>query len=537
MQVSHCRGNQVRVWLWVMAMLRGGTGAMYSRSRWRKVFAFVFVALFATGCSLATVGSDGLSTMPTVQLAPAIRSGGSCGVSFCGQVQATQQVSVAPKVAGRVTRLLVAIGSQVRAGEVLVELDTDAATAQVAQAAAALAAAQARLDSIMAGPRREMVAQAEANLSMAQERLASLERGGRPEQIAQAEANLAGAQARLAQVQRGATGQDVQQAKLAIDQAKNALWAAQSTRDGLCGNPSLPKAQCHAAEAAVAMSETGVRQAEVRLAQLQAGATTEVIAQAEAVVRAAAEQLKLAKQPASKEDISQAQGAVRLSEAQLALAKRPFTEHDRGAAEATVAQLRAALDLANLQVAEATVRAPFSGIVAQCMISEGSMASPMAPLLTLISIETELVINVDEAGLPALRAGLPAMVTTDACPGVTFRASVAAVAPSIDAASRTVRVRLTPDDPQGMLRDGMLARVEIAPDGSQGALLVPASAVIQGSDGPAVYVLGSGKAQRRPVRTGAADGEQVAVTEGLNEGERVIINPSGIVDGQIVIAQ
>ena len=119
----------------------------------------------------------------------------------------------------------------------------------VRQGQAAVDAAQAKLDSLQAGPRQEQVTQAEANLSIRQAQLAALERGGRPEQIAQAQANLTAAQARYDLVVQGPTEDDIAIAALAVDQAKNALWAAQANRDGICGNSHNPDYLCDAADA------------------------------------------------------------------------------------------------------------------------------------------------------------------------------------------------------------------------------------------------------------------------------------------------
>jgi len=193
-------------------------------------------------------------------------------------------VSLSAELGGRVVEVLVEEGQRVTAEQVLARLDDAALQAaqanyellaagptaeQLHQGQAALAGAQARLEGLKAGPRPEQVAQAEANLNIAKARLAALQRGGRAEQVAQAEANLAAAQSRLTQLRKGPTEQDIALAKLAIDQAKNALWAAQASRDGICGNRNNPKYMCDSANAQVATAETGVQQAQTRLAQAQ----------------------------------------------------------------------------------------------------------------------------------------------------------------------------------------------------------------------------------------------------------------------------
>lgn len=497
------------------------------------------LVLLAAGCreAMPTPGPAAAAATPeprAVRVAEVQRGSRSSVLTYSGNVQAKQQVAIVPKVAGRVTRLHVDVGSAVQAGDLLVELDRDALAVQVAQAEAALAAAQAKLSGLEAGPRAEQVAQAEANLEMAQQRLAALERGGLPEQVALAEANLDAARARLEQVKKGATPQEVEQARLAVDQAKNALWSAQTNRDGVCGNPRVPQYQCDAANAQVAAAETAVQQAQARLAQVQAGATPEQIAQAEAAVRAAEEQVKLARQPVGEEELSQARSAVRAAEAQLALARRPVTQHDLDAARAAVAQAKAALDLARLQLDEAAIRAPFAGLVAQRMVAEGAMAGPTAPILTLIAADVEVVVNVAEGSLGALQVGQEATVTATAYPGERFSARIASIAPSVDARSRTGQVRLAVDD-AGKLRDGMFAQVQLALGAGEQVLLVPRDAVVQDGSESVAYVVAGDRVRRRPVSVGASDGDRIEIVAGLAEGERVAVGDlATLEDNQLV---
>ena len=516
----------------------------------RRVAGMLFASSFALGMLSAGCATVGTAPTPrpagqsaagsvTVQVAEVQLGGVANSLSYSANIQARKQVSLVPKVAGRVTKLPVDVGSVVKAGDVVMEIEREALEAQVAQAEAGLMAAQARSSALEAGPRSENVAQAEANLDIARQRLAQLEAGGRAEQVAQAEASLAGARARLEQVKKGATAQELDQARMSIDQAKNALWGAQVSRDGICGNGWLPKFQCAAANSTVATAETAVKQAQSRLEQAEAGATPEAVAQAESAVRAAEETVKLARHPAGEGDLKQAQGAVRIAEAQLALTRKPTTEFDAQAARAAVAQAKAAADLARLQLSEASIRAPFAGVVSQRLVSEGAMVGPTAPVLTLISGDADVVINVDERTLALVKAGQPATVTASAYPGEEFAAVVASVAPSMDARSRTAQVRLAPQDSAGKLRDGMFAQVRLPLAAARtDALLVPKGAVAQEGQDTIVYAVADGRARRLVVRTGLSDADRVEVVEGLAEGQKVVVSGlSGLRDGAEVKVQ
>lgn len=437
-------------------------------------------------------------------------------------------VDVAPEISGRVVSVAVEEGAAVTAGQTLLVLDDAALKAQqasaqasldlaqanydlltaaptdesVRQAQAAVDAAQAQLDSLEAGPRQEQVTQAEANLSIAQAKLASLERGGRPEQIAQAQANLTAAQAQYDLVAQGPTDDDIALAKLAVDQAKNALWAAQASRDGICGNKHNADYLCDAADAQAAAAETAVQQAQEKLAQLQAGSSEEAIAQAKSAVDAAQAQLELAQQPASSEDLAQAQDAVRLAEAQLALAKDPVTTHDLAAAAAQVAAAQAQydalmagarpeqvaasqaqvdlaqaqLEASNVQLAKATITTPLDGQILTRSVEPGEIVAASSPLFVIGNLQSlEITVYLPEEEYARVTVGDTAELTVDPYPSRVFTATITHIADEAEFTPRSVQteegrkdtvfaVRLSIANPDLALKPGLPADVTFKPD-------------------------------------------------------------------------
>ncbi|MBI3997771.1 MAG: efflux RND transporter periplasmic adaptor subunit [Armatimonadetes bacterium] len=435
-------------------------------------------------------------------------------------------------------KILVDAGSGIRAGDVLVELDKAALKAQVAQAEAARAAAVARLAAMKAGPRAETVAAAEAAAKAARQRLADLEADGRPEAVAQAEANLAAARARLAQLRAGATPEQLAAAEAQVRLANNQRYLALAQADALLGSrlPNTFTPDQKEAQAGVTWEQGKI--AEANLAALKAGATAEQVAQAQAAVDAAEQQVALARTPYSEATIQQAREAVAQAEAQAKLAASPYTEHDLAAAQAAVDQAGAAVGLARIQLSQATITAPFDGVVAQRLVAEGAMAGPTTPLLRLVSRDTQVVVSVEEARVGELQPGQSATIAVSAYPGRAFEATVASVAPGVDPKTRTVQVKLAPRDAEGKLREGMFAQVQLQLGGKENALLVPRAGLVQEGGAPVVFVVDGGTVRRRAVTTGLGDGKQVEVVAGLAEGEAVATSGlSAIEDGQEVIVQ
>lgn len=405
-------------------------------------------------------------------------------LAYSGNVQARKQVTLVARNAGRVSRVHVDVGSVVQAGEALVELDPEILMAQVAQADAVLAGARARLDALVAGPRAAQVALVEANLRAAEAALARLLAGPTAEQLA-----LAEAQVRLAYNQR---------------------YVALAGADASIGTSARYTEDRKEFEGSAALEN--IRSAEANLAVLKAGSTPEQVDQAQAAVDAALQQ--------------------------LALARQPSTRYEIDAARAAVAQAQGGLDLAQAQLAEATIRAPFDGIVAQRMTAPGALASAATPLVTLISADTEIALSIEEGTLVGLKNGQDAAIRVAAYPGQEFRGTIKSIAPSVDPKSRTAPVKLAPSDEQLRLRDGMLAQVQLEMV-REGVLLVPAGAVNRSTDGNAyVFVVEEGRVRRQPVTTGGSDGQLTELVAGVVEGQQVVASSmSGLRDGDQVVVR
>ena len=154
---------------------------------------------------------------------------------YSGNVQSRSQVNVVPKITGRVEKLYVDIGDEVRQGEVIAELDRAALDAQVQQSEAAVSVAQARLQQVQAGSKAEDIEAAAAAVRSAEARLDQARAGGRVEQIAAARAQVGQAQSRLDALLAGpkpddATGLDaaIDQSRAQVDQSRAQLSAAQA---------------------------------------------------------------------------------------------------------------------------------------------------------------------------------------------------------------------------------------------------------------------------------------------------------------------
>jgi Cu(I)/Ag(I) efflux system membrane fusion protein len=129
--------------------------------------------------------------------------------------------------------------------------------------------------------------------------------------------------------------------------------------------------------------------------------------------------------------------------------------------------------------------------------------------------------EVYEADLPHVRVGQHASVTLDYVPGRVYDGKVAYIAPFLDPAARTARLRVELANSQLELRPGMYASVQLASK-PEPRVQVPASAVVYTGPRRLVFVdLGEGRFRPQEIRVAAEAGGMYEVLEGLNPGDRV----------------
>jgi HlyD family secretion protein len=377
---------------------RGPLGMPVNRNLF---WGIVVVILAALAYLVYLLVRPAQSAIPAVSTVQAKTGSITAVVNSTGQVAPWTQAKLSFRTSGRIVSIPVRVGDAVKKGNPLASLDATDLKIQVEQAQANLDSAQAQLDAIEQGPRKEDVAAAQAALDAAQAKLNGMLSGGRAEDIKSAEAALASAQAKLHELKSGSLPSDlasaqagvdqaasslanakanlanlqrppdplaVKAAQLAVEQAKDTLWSAQANRDGTC-NPRNPQYLCDAAAATVASDQIALDQAQVKLQQLQEPAKPEDLAAAKAAVASAQTQLdsakvKLAQLKAApvSDDVVQAEAAVTQAQQTLDLKKQPYSDSDIAQQRQAVAQAQAALELkkapytqADLEQAKAAV--------------------------------------------------------------------------------------------------------------------------------------------------------------------------------------
>jgi Cu(I)/Ag(I) efflux system membrane fusion protein len=178
--------------------------------------------------------------------------------------------------------------------------------------------------------------------------------------------------------------------------------------------------------------------------------------------------------------------------------------------------------------------APISGVVTELMAREGAMLSPDMIAMTITELGSLWVIaEVPEAQAGWLGAGTHAMVRFPSLPGETAHGSVDYVYPELNMETRTIRARITLEQPPAGVRPNMLANVELVGAGGDEGLTIPRSALIRsGAQERVVVALGDGRFASRRVVAGAESGDRVVIVEGLQEGELVVTSAQFLLDSE-----
>jgi HlyD family secretion protein len=203
------------------------------------------------------------------------------------------------------------------------------------------------------------------------------------------------------------------------------------------------------------------------------------------------------------------------------------------AARAAAERAVSAVALAQAQLDQTVLKAPFDGIVADTFIEEGEWTSPSPPALpippVLDLIDTRSIYvsaPMDEVDSGRIRKGQPARLTVDSRPGRSFAALVVEVAPYVVdrlEQNRTVEIEIELDDAAeaASLLPGTSADAEVILSARDGVLRVPTASLIEGGK---VLVLERGRLVDKALQLGLRNWDFTEVTGGLEEGARVVVS-------------
>lgn len=197
----------------------------------------------------------------------------------------------------------------------------------------------------------------------------------------------------------------------------------------------------------------------------------------------------------------------------------------------------ARLGLARRALADATVRAPFAGLVSRRHVSSGEYLAVGVPVFELVALDPiEAEFALAEVDSSRVQLGQKVTLQLAPFPAESFEAEVTMISPIIDPLTRTLRVKALLPNPDGRLRPGLFVRVDVAVSPRPNALVVPEESLMQRVDGTVLYrLVANDRVERLVVKPGTLLDGWVEITEGLSPGDFIVVRGQEIlVDGGLV---
>ena len=177
---------------------------------------------------------------------------------------------------------------------------------------------------------------------------------------------------------------------------------------------------------------------------------------------------------------------------------------------------------------------PANAVVIDKPIVQGARFAAGETILRLADLSTVwLIANVPVSSAGSVAVGQRASFQSPTLPGETFSGQVTFVQPVIDAATRTLGVRVALDNPDGVLRPGLFGDVSLTQNTSAAVLTVPRSAVLDSGTRQLVLVqVAEGRFEPRTVVVGQRSGDVVEIRTGVREGELVVVSANFLIDAE-----
>jgi len=228
-----------------------------------------------------------------------------------------------------------------------------------------------------------------------------------------------------------------------------------------------------------------------------------------------------------------ARATVKARQARLETLQHGPVAEDVEVARAQLAEANQALVVAEHQSKEATIMAPFAGVITALNAQEGQTVGSNG-VVSLVSDHLEIRVDLDENNLADLELGQRAVLSSSAFGGKSFDGKLTDIGAAVDEARGIVTVKITPDHPPDWLRPGQTVNVNLVTNEQVNRLVVPPSAVVRQGSRSVVRVVENGHVEEQPVITRPAVAQGIPVGAGLSESDDVIVDGGNVKVGQAV---
>lgn len=208
----------------------------------------------------------------------------------------------------------------------------------------------------------------------------------------------------------------------------------------------------------------------------------------------------------------------------ILLQKEAISKQEYDTSLTSLNTLKAAGDVIKAQITKTEIRAPFSGTIGLRNVSPGSYLAPNSVIASLVNIDpAKVTFSVPERYLALINSGSKIKFKVESSRN-DFAAKVYAIEPAIDLNSRTITVRALAPNPDGQLKAGGFAKINLTLDQIPKTIMVPTQCVIPDLKTSVVYLYHHGQALARPVQTDMRTDTRIQIVSGLKAGDSVVVS-------------
>jgi RND family efflux transporter MFP subunit len=192
---------------------------------------------------------------------------------------------------------------------------------------------------------------------------------------------------------------------------------------------------------------------------------------------------------------------------------------------ASIQASEASMKLADRQLRDTEIRAPFDGYVEKRLINLGELVKTQMPVMSVVRIDPlKVVAEIPEKMAPWIHDGQPVELHVDAFPDKTFTGKVSRISPAVNPSTRAFPFEALAPNQDGVLKPGTFARVHIESGKVDDVLSLPAAALQYRYGVNRVFVIDGDKLTAHELKIGERMGDRVEILSGVNAGDRVAAN-------------
>jgi len=462
-------------------------------------------------------------------------------VSVTGNTTSTNSVSLAFQTGGTIDTVAVSLGDRVSAGEAIASVNTSGLQAQLQQAQANVDAQNAQLQTLLAGATPQAIAVSQAALATANQNLASTYLSVTNTLIDADTKSVDAVVNQLAPFFSNPQSQnplltfpvantqlvnDIQTSRVQAG-SELAAWDAEIASVSAASPGSRLDTAIANAQAHLGIIQNLMKDAtEALINTTNLSATTAAAYKANVTAGFNEANAALAEINTAAQTIAAQKAAVVQGQAQLNLTVASATVQAIAAQKAQVEQAQANVQNIRVQIAQASIVAPISGIITTQNAKLGQIASPGVPLVTVLGNGGfEVNANIPEVDIGKVNVGDPVAMTLDAFPGETFGGKVFYINATQAAGQGVVgyQVKIAFNKADARIKSGLTANCDITTQTKNDALILPQYAVLQNDQGTFVNIQSGTIKTQIPVTLGIQDASgNVEIAGGVTDGEQVI---------------